>query len=249
MKLETFEAIATAIFIVMGFAVGLRMLLLARRTRELPELTLGGGLFLIVGLGYPLFLSAALAPNVSLTTGRLLAGSAAVLMNFGWWLICLFTWRVFRPDAAWARVVGAVCGLSLAALTVARFVDVAQVSERVQFIWSSPSMTATRVFALAIYVWTGVEALLCHARLKRQLALGLIEAVVVNRVLLWAWVAACCFTSVFVGFFAALIGVGIQHMALVRLLTSIAGLGCGLALYLAFFPPRFYLRRVAGATA
>ena len=48
---------------------------------------------------------------------------------------------------------------------------------------------------------------------------------------------------------AALIGVGIQHMALVRLLTSIAGLGCGLALYLAFFPPRFYLRRVAGATA
>jgi len=246
---QAFEAVATATFIVMGFAVGLRLLLLARRTRELPELTLGAGLFLIVGVGYPLFLTATHAPSVSLGTARILGGVATVVMNVGWWLICLFTWRVFRPEERWARLVGVGFGVAFAAITVARFANIASESDRIYMFWISKSLLATQFLALTIYVWTGVEALVCHARLKRQLALGLIEPVVVNRVLLWALVAALCFASMVIGTAASLLRIAPESMATVRLLMALVGLGCGGTLYLAFFPPRFYLRRVAGATA
>jgi len=246
---QSFEAISTAVFIVMGIAVGLRLLLLARQTGQLPELTLGGGLFLIVGVGYPVFIAAAHVQGLSLGSARVLGAVAAVVMNAGWWLICLFNWRVFRPEERWARGVGVGFSIALAVITLARFADLAGASDRARMFLHSPSLFATQLFALALYVWTGIEALVCHARLKRQLALGLIEPVVVNRVLLWAVVAAFCFASMAIGFVAMLLRVSPEQMVTVRLLMSLAGLGCGVALYLAFFPPRAYLRRVAGATA
>lgn len=249
MTVQIFSAAATAVFIVMGFVVGLRMLLLARRTGELPELALGAALFLIVGVGYPLFLASATAPDLSLDTGRVLAALSTLCMNVGWAFVCIFTWRVFRANERWARVAAVACGAALALLTVGRFADLAAATSRPELGSSGLSLRATQAFALAVYVWTGVEALLCHARLRRQQALGLIEPVVVNRVLLWAWVAGFCFTSVLVGFVAGLLGIRMEQATWVQLLSAITGLGCAGALYLAFFPPRSYLRRVEGATA
>lgn len=249
MGLDAVAGLSTLLFVVMGFAVGLRLLLLARRTGEIPELALGAGLFLIVGLGYPLLLMAIRAPGVPLEPARWLAGIATVFMNAGWSSICLFTWRVFRPDTGWARGLTAGCVLALALITVGRFADFASATERLDFYLSSRSLLATQGFALAVYVWTGTEALLCHARLKRQLALGLIEPVVVNRVLLWAWVTVFCFLSVLPGFATSLLGVQLAYAKQSELLSSLAGLACGGTLYLAFFPPHFYLRRIEGATA
>jgi hypothetical protein len=245
-----FEGVATATFILMGFVVGLRLLLLAHRTRQLPETALGCGLFLIVGIAYPLYLVAIAAPGLSLATARLLAALSVVCMNPGWLAICVFTWRVFRPDAGWARIVVACVGVLLGAIVVARLAELWSMSDRLYLVQNSPALLSIQATAVAMYVWTGVEALLCHRRLRRQLALGLIEPVVVNRVALWACIAGFGLLTVAPACIAGLVGQRMDQIILIRLVSALAGLAVGGLLYLAFFPPRFYLRHVAGgATA
>jgi hypothetical protein len=249
MSVAAFEACATAVFILTGFAVGLRLLLLARRTREIPELALGGGLFLIVGIGYPIYLVAATAPGLSLEGARRLAILSTVCLNPGMLAVFVFTWRVFRPEARWAALLAACVGVALALLTVVRVQELASLQDRTTLLQPTDVLLTIYTLAGMSYLWSSVEAFLCHGRLRRQLALGLIEPVVANRVLLWATGSMFALLSDAPVLVAGLLRVPFEDLVTVRLMSSLAGLGCGAALYLAFFPPRFYLRRLAGREA
>jgi hypothetical protein len=100
--------LAVGTLFVVWIVTGVRLMLLARRTRALPEFLLGLALLLQAGVGYPLSVvgqSAGAFAIVAIALG-------AVCNNTGMGLMAVFTARVFHDTARWAwALVGAMGAL------------------------------------------------------------------------------------------------------------------------------------------
>jgi hypothetical protein len=109
------QVVAGGLYLLVVTVVGCRLLLLARRSRALPELLLGLGLLLGGTLGGPLE-AAGLSGKADL--GPELAGRLLLIGKlFGVVVIAChltFIWRVFRPKERWgAGLAGALFACSL----------------------------------------------------------------------------------------------------------------------------------------
>jgi len=237
--------LATLSFVLVGGAVGVKLLLLARRTRQLPELTVGLGLFLVALVGYPLTLGS-LAPSLPNVAAKLLFGAGTLATAVGSASIYVFTWRVFRPEAGWARVlsVGAIGAIfAFAVVVLVRLIDAETPAELFR-----DRLSASRSFVTGFsYVWTAVEALRYHTLLRRRLELGLADPVVANRFLLWgiSGVAATLGTGVSTAVVFLGSGAGGAH-PVSMLAVGVAGFASSVPLSLAFLPPAAWRRYVAG---
>lgn len=241
--------LATTAFVLVGATVGARMLLLAARTRQLPELYLGGSLFLYAGVGQPFVvasrpLGAAFGFEVRLLAVAL--GLAAIISSM--LALYLFTWHVFRSDSKWAEpfVWLAACAAILAGTVVLSTIP------------STPGLVTqgmklgigclSLVFALGMG-WTAWESFRYHGMMRRRLALGLADPIVVNRFLLWG--CGCAVTGLtalaMIGCVSAGFNVATHPAPL--MLTSVAGIFIGGCWYLTFLPPAGYLHWVGGADA
>lgn len=229
-----------------GVAVGLRLLQLAGRTRQLPELCAGLGLLLVCGLGHPFAVAGRTGGLVGTALGNALFGLGVGLASAGIALIYAFTWRVFRPRAAWARRVVTLAALTLAVQTA----GIVRASTRARAL--PEILPLTRPWAIAIvattglgFAWTGVESARHHARLRRRLALGLADPVVVNRFLLWELSAAAVvvLTAAVGGCLAARMAVLAEPAPLIAV--ACAGLVASAGWALAFLPPASYVRWLA----
>ena len=114
----------------------------------------------------------------------------------------------------------------------------------------------TRPWAIAIVVtlaltfaWTGGESFAHHLRLRRQLALGLADPVVANRLLLWALSAFA--TVVVCAVLAACMRAGLAPLRhpLPLALIGVAALSASSCWTLAFLPPDGYLEAVRRRSA
>ena len=110
--LELFSLVSFLAVLIVGTTVGSRLLLLARRTRKLPELAIGTAcLTMAVGgvLLCPLIYFANSWPD-----SLIFAISIISKLNFalGAAALCVLNWRVFRPGRIWAA--SAVAAASLA---------------------------------------------------------------------------------------------------------------------------------------
>jgi hypothetical protein len=105
---------------------------------------------------------------------------------------------------------------------------------------------ATRAFASA---WGATAALLYHRRLRRRLALGLVDRFTCHRFGLWGFALACT-----AGILGTALFTNIEKGVLVFAWTpallgvSVLGLAGAWALWFAFLPPESYVRRVEGRT-
>ncbi|MBW2400540.1 MAG: hypothetical protein JRG80_14860, partial [Deltaproteobacteria bacterium] len=63
--MEWLGAIGGGSFILASLVIGVRVLMLARRTRELPEIAMGLGLVLMGGLSYPINVAARMSVDLS----------------------------------------------------------------------------------------------------------------------------------------------------------------------------------------
>ena len=233
-------AIGGGAFFVASSVVSVRLLLLARRTRALPELLIGSGLLVLGAIGYPLAIAVqATADAPALQTG--LSVMHALFQTLGQGAIAVFTWRVFRPDAGWARglVIGFFAGLAaLAAWQTANpgwAVFAATQSGPWQY------LAAFTLFSLG---WAGAEALLYQRKLVRRLALGLADAVSADRIRLWSIsILAAFLISATVSAFRAA-GHALDPRAMGILLGPLGLVSAG-TMWLAFLPPERYLRWVA----
>lgn len=236
-------------FLVITLALVLagRMALLAHRTRQLPETCIA------------VFAFGTAAGTFLLTFGRRVGSlpegwdvpvhaAGALSISIGAATLGLFTWRVFRPEAPWARrAFLALSALILSSLAAALATPADFSSQAV-----NPSSRASLVWLLArglFFAWACFESLRYWHVLRRRRALGLSDPVVVNRFLLFGiWTAG-------------MVGLWLDAVA-ARLLVSLAvpaaafepklyvtGSACGLvqvvSIWLAFFPPRSYRRLVA----
>jgi hypothetical protein len=98
----------------------------------------------------------------------------------------------------------------------------------------------------AAYGWGTAEAAAYHRRLQRRLALGLADPMVVARFRLWAISGGCALAAVISsGFFLFALGRPIASEPAAFVALQLALFIAAVALWLAFFPPAFYRRRLS----
>jgi hypothetical protein len=241
--------LATAAFVVVGAVVGARMLRIALRTRQLPELYLGGSLFLYAAVGQPFVVASRPLGGAFGFEVRLFAvalGLAAIISSV--LALYLFTWHVFRADSKWAEplVWLAACAAILSGTVVLATIP------------STPGIVTlgmklgigclSLVFAIGMG-WTGWESFRYHGMMRRRLALGLADPVVVNRFLLWG--SGCAITGLTALAMIGCVGAGfnVANHPAPLMLTSVAGTFIAGCWYLTFLPPASYLRWIGGETA
>jgi hypothetical protein len=248
--LDLFVGLSSLIFVVVGTAVGMRILLRARADRSLPELAIGIALVSFAGITQT-FSIARVALEDRMGPGATIAlqlgataGSSLALLG-----LYVFTWRVFRPDARWAVLLfagGSALGLWAGAAMAAVSFYAVGVPPVLTGGWIALSALSYAI----CFGWGAVESLLYHGRLRLRLRLGLADPLLVNRFLLWG--SAC---SIAFAIDVALMALAIQHVdfnhaPLPKLLVSASGLVNAVAWYLGFTPPAWYVRWArAGAAA
>lgn len=233
-----------------GGIAGLRLLALGWRTKQLPERLLGLGLVAVAVLGGPLTFFGRLPSLVATPAGDALFALGLAATQTGIALFGAFTWLVFRPGSLWATLL-LVC---LAGALGVEWLGLLQASAR------GTTMEAilphTRPWSVALvatlalsFAWSGAEAWAFRRRLGRQLALGLGDPVVANR--MWLWAAGAFATVLMCGVIASCMLAGLaplRHplpLAAIAL-SSLCASGCWL---LAFLPPASYLARLGRRAA
>jgi hypothetical protein len=172
---------------------------------------------------------------------------------FAFAALTLFTTRVFRPGKGWATTAGL-------GLLAAQIVGVAWVGVETGFhpfrVGESPELSPHVLLGVQglCALWTSFESLAYHGKLRRQLRLGLVDAMLVNRFLLFgvAFGAVVLLWLDGVAIRVLLIATQIDPSA-VRGFAYVSGSLLGLltivTAWITFFPPaaytRFVLRRAA----
>jgi hypothetical protein len=234
------------IFAVISTVVGTRLVLLARRTRQLPELLIGVG---VLGIG-PLGFGSSAAASMLGPSGSPAALPLAVLGGIaaatGVAAKFLFNWRVYRPDERWAKQV-ALGGTAITLLAL--FVSLVFVGVRDGM--EVPRWYLTRgVLQALCLLWGAAEAVLYWDKMKRRARIGLADPEVTNRFLLWGIAAGSAGLGTAIGVTFQL-ATGIPSVEVPGLLmsSSLHGLVAAIAMWLAFLPPEFYTRWVRGRAA
>lgn len=244
--LAAFGGIAS---VVVSWVVGARLMLLARRTGRAPELLIGVGLFLVGGCWSPLVAVGRQATQLaaSVRVGAVVAGALCAIL--GAVCMALFIGRVFRPGAAWARLLVGALALGLLAVFSAQsfrssWLEYAR-HER------GPWLLATWL-VVANYAWGTLEAWRQRRMLVRRQVLGMADPVVADRMRLWVWTMATSFLASGMAASFQALGIpmgGTQAGLFVTVVAALFSAGC---LWLAFLPPASYLawvRQRAGAAA
>jgi len=230
-------------FTLVCLLIGLRLLLLAARTRHLPELLVGSALFLMAGVGYPLSSLARQAPGLAPGARAALGLLGALFVVIGVASNTAFTWLLFRRDVIWARAL-------LAAVT---FLGVGLfVAESVAGSWATGSAFFWPWIPGAITIsmgWAFVECGRYHLMLRRRLRLDLADPVVTDRFRLYAAGTLLGLITNAVGWVFWWFGLEMLTDPVGAPLLGLLGASSAVYMWLAFLPPRAYLARVRARAA
>jgi hypothetical protein len=230
-----------AIFALVSLVIGVRLLLLWRQTRKLPEL--------LIGLSY---LFEAVLTNVLNVVEKFVhrlpaslegpihvgvvvsACAAAVCLAIG-------AWRIFRPREVWARSLVVFCVLALAAYSV----DTAFPHDGVYGPSSLAWWWLATVCRAGAHAWIGLEAFLYQRVMQRRVRLGLGDPVVADRMWLWSiGGGATTLLWLWVGVARTVGGAaGLQDPSTLQFIAAM-GLITSVTNWLVFMPPQAYLRRI-----
>ncbi len=244
--------VSTFFFAALALVVGMRLLLLWRRTRNLPELLLGAGVQLTASWGYGVMIFSMIARQ-ALEAPAHPIGIAAT--TFGWvahdlGVICMlaFILHVFRPGAAWARGLA----LALVALLLVGFVGnfvSGGMASGVPNRWYWIGFSAIGVYP----IWMSIESTLYGRKMRRRLELGLADAMVVDRFRLWAIASACAAGAIWTVNVPSWLGVQVGSdsaiTSVAMIVTACFGISTVCLYWLTFFPPGWYRQRVEGRSA
>ena len=232
-----------AIFLIVAVVVGTRLLLLARRTRELPELSIGVGLLLIALVGFPIEIIGRVPPHAGTDFGSRLFAIGFLASSTGIYLFFVFTWKVFRPRSRLAASVVAAVGVALLVnwfgLVHAEFQGgtLAEILPRTR-----PWAIGEVVALMAAFAWSGAESLRYYGTLRRRLALGLVDPVIVNRFLLWG-ISGCLLPALSLAIvFFLLAGLVVMRDPIPLATIAVIGTAMSVTWLLTFLPPGRYQR-------
>lgn len=230
------------LFVGVNFVVGSKLLLLAKRTREVPEFAIGAATF-AGGIGYCFYVLAIATPTASGALRFPTFVAAISCLDLGVVFQLLGVWRVFRPSKSWAAAAFVVGAALLAIHFVVAIVHYEPSGARgVLAFWLFNGVAA------ASYAWASVECFRYHDILRKRARLGLSEPEMVHRVLLWG----CAGTSALLLMGLAMLNRSLNEVGIdPRIMAgqSLLGIIGSMSIWLAFFPPAAYLRMLLGSEA
>jgi hypothetical protein len=249
---QSYQLIATLLFILVSLVVALRLLALSYRTRCTPELYLGLGLLGTAVLGYGGYIAASLVritsgSNEITTTIRVLQAAGEVFHDSGVTMILVFVVSVFRPTERWAKYLLAALLLMLWGGDIGwelenGFQDPGPGNLfwwlRHAVVWTYP-------------LWMMFESYRYYGSMRRRLALGLADPLVTNRFFLWGsasvGTALATWTSSSTLFLAREAPLVVARApAAIEIATATFGMATVALYYLTFFAPAWYRRWVEG---
>ena len=216
-----------------------------RLLRRSSEERLVGLFFLASGIGFGARV-AAVRPDESVD--MVLNGVGHVALSLACIALYRFTRVVFRTESQAGRTAEAIGIAASLATLVAVFVGDGLVDER------SVSVLAANLVRLTSYAWSFGEALRYWRMMRKRVTLGLADPTVSNRFGLWSiWtggLASMLAVVLILRMLAMVLGPNPAHMPfilpLLQPLLAAVALVSGAAVWLTFFPPRFYTRRLVG---
>lgn len=249
--LQNYALLATLCFVLVSAVVAIRLLLLARRTRHLPELLLGGGVLGTAVLGYGGLIAASVVHGSGqLATERFapraLQALGQSLHDTGVVLILAFIVVVFRPHERWAKGLAAAMGAALwigqAGWELENGFRLGQIGNG--FWWLRYAVIWT------YSVWTVIESYRYYALMRRRCAIGLADPLVANRFFLWGTGAAGTALATWIASLSIFLSRDLDRFGAwipwIQVVTATVGVATVAIYYLTFFPPAAYRRWVAG---
>ena len=236
----------TSLLVVLFFAnmavmlgVGARLLLAAARNRRVPEAAIGssmafGALGVLLGLVSTTILERDPDAFALWSAGRV----AQAIGTSGLVIGC---WRIFRPDDSWAAAVAAMtCAVALTGCAMRSFTGSIPAPGD-----GTPGGLLSAVSSLIVYGWTGTEALRYHRQLTRRVRLGLADPFLAHRFGLWALSGALALATTLAGtFYTYVLGQALSSSPIPFIAMQVALFVAAICLWLAFYPPDLYRRRL-----
>ncbi|MCG8588417.1 MAG: hypothetical protein MJE66_03930 [Proteobacteria bacterium] len=227
--------------VVVSAWVGVRLLVLARRTRQMPELAMG---FYCTGvtLSAALYLTAGLSADRNFELARWFthAGSAALCLSAC--ALALGLQRIYRARVAWASWLSvALCAWIVSGWAWILVAEGAVLPGRV----TVPNVVYT-IARVSIYVWGAIEALRYHLLMRRRLKLGLADPIVAHRMLLWGAFMVCMASFALLMLVLGIVmgPEGARWLPGTSVAAALMFVGA-FCLWCSFFPPAFYQRWIA----
>lgn len=243
---EALGMVAFPAFVLTSFLLGARLLAMASQTRELPELAIGLNFVVAGGIGYTLLI---LAESLRvLPPGWAGIGSFAgvTAISLGSLLIAEFSRRVFRPDSELAKVaLGAITVALLLGIVGSWVLHVAG-ETRGLGVWLGRWVPNLGIFVA--YGWASCEPLRFAVLMRRRARIGFGDPLIANRMLLWSIGTGAIAGVALLHLVAQLFGRYELPAELVGVVSSLV-LVTALTEWLAFFPPRAYVRRFEAKSA
>jgi hypothetical protein len=245
--MELLSLFAVSVYCAVSLFMAVRLLLLWRRTHELPEIVIGLA-FLSGGMiGYP----GAVAGRVLFAHGHTGAGSAAHVVGLlGMAMAAFFlllAWRqVFHPRrvASLAFVLVWSTGMALALALV-----ILKTAPGAVNLLGSPFHWALMVFEAGCYATLAGSSFRYGRMLERRSAIGLGDPVNANRMILWSMsnlaIVVSYANALATGILLRLGAGNYYHPVVVTVLGMISALFVALA----FFPPRAWVERIRARAA
>lgn len=241
-----FVALSNLAFAAVCGTVGVRMLRLGRRTRQVPELCLGIGLMGLI-ISIPVMTYSGLGRVVVAEVRMGAAALALLVLTVGCGFVYAFNWRVFRPQAFWAAGLVAACCVATAALAIGTYLSLARApGEMDSFEACGDWLSGLYYPMLVSFVWASIEGVREWARGRRRVQLGLGDEVVANRFLLWGLAGALSSANSLLGLYLDHIGLVATKDPIVASLSALGGIGCAILIWLMFMPPASYVRWLRG---
>lgn len=180
-----------ACLVVVSVWVGVRLMFLAKRTRELPEALLGVGLFLTGGPSVALGIAPLLISDPAGETAHWILRAAVIASALGAGTVYVFVWYVFRRTEIWGRLLLAALSLALLVATVG---DLATREAGQQLFGPNADLGPFGVLSvfprILASVWAAWESFSYCAMMKRRAAIGLADESLALR--FWYWGVAMC---------------------------------------------------------
>ena len=230
------------LFILLNAITGIRLLWLAARTRELPELALGIGHLLGGSLGWALvILGGGMTQLHSPRAGLVLMIAGLFCLNFAVTAVGFFSWRVFNRDS---RAIGVLYALFVAVLAV-DFVHNGLIAHEfappTNTFWYWPGCLARS----GVWFWMSLVTFRYYRKLELRLPLGLADPVTANRMFLFFLAGTFIVLFAIVVSGASMLDVWKQHPLLVNAISSVLGIPSAVCSTLAFVPPKRYTDWIA----
>jgi len=239
-------------YLLVALVVGGRLLWLSRQTGGAPERLLGLQFVIGSGIAYPVLISGVMRGAPLVRAGELVEPQTACMIAFGHLgidvaivFMMLFVRTVFRANEAWAgRLVWAAMAYMAATYVGMGFAG--------QFTRPTLNGTAYWLHYMStawVMAWATFEAFRYHALMRRRMKVGLADAVVTNRFLLWGGASVCglmiavlaATPQLYSGFAPEIVA---MFSAAVLTAMSLFGVAAVALYWMTFFPTQGYLRWV-----